>query len=61
MTTLDFRPEPLDLKPRRRGPPSKIARLPVELRALVNQLLDQDKTYDEVVQEMARHAGEQTF
>jgi len=40
---------------RRPGPVSKIAQLPTELRALVNQLLDQSKTYDEVVDEMAKH------
>ena len=43
VTTLDFKPR------RRRGPQSKIAQLPGEQRALVNQLLD------EVVEEMARH------
>jgi hypothetical protein len=39
---------------RRRGPKPKIAQLPPEQRALVNQLLDQDKTYEEVVTEMAK-------
>src|SRR5438445_355105 len=48
--------ENLDFKPRRRpGPVSKIAQLPSELRALLNQLLDQGKTYEEVVEEMAKH------
>ena len=51
----DSASQPSDLKKRRRGPQSKIARLPTELRALVNQLLDQDKTYEQVVEEMATH------
>src|SRR6266581_1047330 len=54
-TTLDFRLQTLDLKKRRPGPVSKIAQLSVEHRALVNQLLDQAKTYDAVVEEMAKH------
>jgi len=45
----------LEWKPRRRGPQSKIAQLSSELRALVNQLLDQEKTYEEIVEEMAKH------
>src|SRR6266478_6186041 len=45
----------LDLKRRRPGPVSKIAQLPTELRALVNQLLDQGKIYEDVVEEMAKH------
>src|SRR5438105_15741594 len=46
----------LDFKPRRRpGPVSKIAQLTSELRALVNQLLDQGRTMEEVVEEMAKH------
>src|SRR5438552_2027622 len=53
--TLDLRLQTLDLKKRRPGPASKIAHLSVEHRALVNQLLDQAKTYDEVVDEMAKH------
>src|SRR4051812_28251995 len=40
---------------RRRGPRPKIALLPPEQIALVNQLLDQDKTYEEIVAEMATH------
>src|SRR6266536_6108062 len=51
--TLDFRPQTLDFKKRRRGPQSKIAQLPAEQRNLVNQLLDDDKTYEQVVEEMA--------
>src|SRR6266853_102502 len=46
----------LDLRKRRPGPASKIAQLPAELRALVNQLLDQGHTYEEVVEEMAKHS-----
>src|SRR6266705_3579117 len=53
--TLDPGLQTLDLKKRRPGPVSKIAHLSVEHRALVNQLLDQAKTYDEVVDEMAKH------
>src|SRR6266581_6773300 len=53
--TLDPGLQTLDLKKRRPGPVSKIAQLSVEHRALVNQLLDQAKTYDEVVDEMAKH------
>jgi len=49
VTTLDFKPR------RRPGPVSKIAQLPTELRALVNQLLDQGKGYEEVIEEMSRH------
>src|SRR6266699_1042173 len=45
----------LDLKRRRPGPVSKIAQLPAELRALVNQLLDQGTIYEDVVEEMAKH------
>src|SRR6266436_1510792 len=46
----------IDFKLRRRpGPVSKIAQLPTELRALVNQLLDQGHTYEDVVEEMAKH------
>ena len=45
----------LDLKRRRPGPVSKIAQLPTELRSLVNQLLDQGKSYEEVIEEMSRH------
>src|SRR5437879_1138613 len=47
--TLDFKPR------RRRGPQSKIAQLPAEQRNLVNQLLDDDNTYEQVVEEMAMH------
>ena len=53
--TADLTLQTLDLKKRRPGPASKIAHLSVEHRALVNQLLDQAKTYDEVVDEMAKH------
>ena len=49
LTTIDFKPR------RRRGPVSKIAQLPGHLRMLINQLLDQDKTYEQVVEEMAKH------
>jgi len=49
VTTIDFKPR------RRRGPMSKIAQLPAHQRMLLNQLLDQDKTYDQVVDEMAKH------
>src|SRR6266478_332188 len=49
--------ENLDFTPRRRpGPVSKIAQLPAELRALLNQLLDQGHTYEEVIEEMAKHS-----
>src|SRR5439155_15368887 len=53
--TLDFSLQTSALKKRRPGPPSKIAQLPTELRSLVNQLLDQAKTYEEVVGELAKH------
>src|SRR5438552_6342537 len=53
--TLDFSLQTAALKKRRPGPPSKIAQLPTELRSLVNQLLDQAKTYEEVVAELAKH------
>src|SRR6266581_5348027 len=54
--TLDPGLQTLDLKKRRPGPVSKIAQLSVEHRALVNQLLDQGHTYEEVVEEMAKHS-----
>src|SRR2546421_6125168 len=42
--------------PRRRpGPPSKITKLPPDLRALVNQLLDHGKPYKAVIEEMSKH------
>ncbi len=51
----------VDFTPRRRpGPVSKIAQLPTELRALVNQLLDQGHTYEDVVEEMASTASSLT-
>ena len=53
--TLDFSLQASALKKRRPGSPSKIAQLPTELRSLVNQLLDQAKTYEEVVAELAKH------
>src|SRR5882672_2534979 len=47
----------IDFKPRRRpGPVSKIAQLPAELRASLNQLLDRGHTYEEVIEEMAKHS-----
>src|SRR5712671_8031873 len=53
--TLDFRPQTLDFKPRRkRGPQSKIAQLPGHQRMLINRLLDDDKTYEEIIEEMAK-------
>src|SRR6266403_1006082 len=49
--------ENLHFTPRRRpGPVSTIAQLPAELRALLNQLLDQGHTYGEVIEEMAKHS-----
>ncbi len=50
ITAIDFTPR------RRPGPVSKIAQLPAELRALLNQLLDQGHTYEEVIEEMAKHS-----
>src|ERR1041385_6879402 len=42
--------------PRRRpGPPSKISKLRPELLSLVNELLDQGKSYEAVIEELARH------
>ena len=55
-STLDLGLQTLDLKKRRPGPVSKFAQLPAELRALVNQLLDEGHTYEEVVEEMAKHS-----
>src|SRR5258705_1648903 len=48
VTSVDFKPR------RKRGPQSKIAQLPGHQRMLINRLLDDDKTYEEIVQEMAR-------
>src|SRR6267142_256317 len=42
------------IPPRRPGPKSKIAKLPKPQRDLVNQLLDDEKTYEQVVEELAK-------
>src|SRR5712671_3340032 len=48
VTSVDFKPR------RKRGPQSKIAQLPGHQRMLINRLLDDDKTYEEIVEEMAK-------
>src|SRR5437879_3254664 len=41
-------------KKRRPGPQSKIAQLPKAQRDLINQLLDEEKTYEQVIEELAK-------
>ncbi len=51
---LDLKHETLDYsRNRRRGPQSKIAQLPLEIRALINHLLGEDKEYHQIIQEVA--------
>jgi hypothetical protein len=50
---LGSAPPPIEPKQRRPGPESKIGSLPKEQRALINRLLDDEMSYEEVVQAMA--------
>src|SRR6267143_2639670 len=52
---LDFRPETLDSKKRRPGPPSKISKLPKHHRDRINQLFDEHAPYHQIIEEMADH------
>jgi hypothetical protein len=52
----DAGPETLDFKaPRRAGPLSKIAKLPPEIRVIINQMLEDERNYDEIKAEVAKH------